>query len=111
MEKKVIEALKELGVPFGNKGFRYLITAITEVLVNESAIDNMTKKDGVYDVVANAHNTTISKAERSIRHGIQCIFEKTDNMVFIEKYFGYQEEKICNSDFIAGVAYAIRVGN
>jgi len=108
LEKKIVDVLKDLSVPMGNKGFRYLITAVTEVLADESMLDNMTNKDGLYEVVAKAHNATNSSSERAIRHGIECAFSLSDTEAW-KKYFGNTSKKPVNKSFIAALAYAIKL--
>lgn len=107
LEKRITDTLKELCVPIGNKGFRYLATAITEVLADESKLGNMTNAGGIYDTVAKVHNTTIQRAERAIRHGIECSFGLCDKELF-KKYIGYTNKKPTNRDFIAALAYEIK---
>lgn len=108
MEGKIMEALKELCVPMGNLGFRYIKTAVRTVIEDENTLNNMTNAGGIYDIVAKKHDTTISRAERAIRHGaeISAIHVPTD---IKEKYFGKVKGKVKNADYIAGVAFTIKV--
>jgi two-component system response regulator (stage 0 sporulation protein A) len=103
-ENTIISILKELCVPACNKGFRYLVTAISAVLEDESRLDSIM---GLYGIVAKAHDTTVSKAERAIRHSIECSYSRAD-MSVISKYFGFCTKKVTNSDFIASIYYDVK---
>lgn len=106
MENKIIEVLKELCIPMGNLGFRYIKTAVQAVIDDETILDNITKAGGLYDTVAVKHNTTIAKAERSIRHAAETAINEIDQETK-EKYFGKVSGKVKNSDFIAAIAFTI----
>ena len=108
MESKIIEALKELCVPMGNLGFRYIKTAVAIVVEDESALENMMGTDGIYDTVAKKHNTVRTRAERAIRHGAEISIAQAERSV-IEKYFGKVKGKVRNSDYIAGIAFTIKM--
>lgn len=106
MEKKIIELLKELNVPAGNLGFTYLITAIKAAAEDKNTLRGITKEGGIYHIVAKKYGTTVSGAERSIRHGIECGLNETYHEV-IEYHFG-TNQKITNKNFIATLAYEIK---
>jgi len=107
MEKKIIKALQELCIPMGNLGFRYVKTAVVAVIEDETALDNMTGSYGIYDTVAKKHNTTLTRAERAIRHASE-VSDKYVPTDVKEKYFGKVKGKVKNSDFIAGIAFTIK---
>jgi len=108
MENKIMEALKELCVPMGNLGFRYIKTAVTAVIKDETILDNMTSAGGLYDTVAKTHSTTSARAERCIRHSAEISAVAADSAVQ-EKYFGKVSGKVRNTDFIAGIAFAVKM--
>jgi hypothetical protein len=108
MENKIVEALKELCIPMGNSGFRYIKTAVTAVVEDEEILGNMTRAGGIYDTVAKKHGTTIARAERAIRHGAEISAMNAESAVQ-EKYFGKVNGKVRNADFIAGIAFAVKM--
>lgn len=108
MEAKIIDVLKELCIPMGNLGFRYIKTAVAAVLEDESLLDRMTVEGGLYDTVAKTYNTEKARVERCIRHAAETAIVAADQNT-IEKYFGKVKGKVRNSDFIAGIAFAIKL--
>lgn len=107
MENKIIKLLKELNVPMGNLGFGYLVTAIKEVAADEKKLSGITKDGGIYNIVAKVHGTTPTRAERAIRHGIECRFAKVSTAT-AEKHFGDIRIKPTNRNFIAALVYEIK---
>lgn len=99
-DRKIVEALKELKIPMGNLGFRYIVTAIKAVIEDEDKLRYMTKENGIYDIVAKEHKTTPNRAERAIRHGVETAFSLADRDV-LKKYFGHADGKETNRNFIA----------
>lgn len=101
--------LIEIGVPEHILGSRYLIKAICEVAEDESKIDAITKC--LYPAVAKFFNTTGSRVERAIRHGIECAWDRGD-MDVLQRYFGFTvsmaKGKPTNSEFIARCANIVR---
>jgi hypothetical protein len=106
-DRKIVEALKELKIPMGNLGFRYIETAVKAVIADEDMLRYMTKADGLYEVVAKKHGSTPSRVERSIRHGIEVAFRLADREV-LRKYIGHADGKETNRNFIALLASTIR---
>lgn len=68
MDSIIIEYLYKKGMNPAQKGFRYLITALTIIADNRYAYDHMMK---LYNDIAKIHNTTASGVERAIRHNIE----------------------------------------
>jgi hypothetical protein len=114
MEKKIIEALKELGVPMGNLGFKYIREAVLIVNDDESWLDGITKPGGLYYTVANKFGTAPSRVERAIRHAIEQCFLHL-NMETLHKYFGNAADlnkgMLSNRNFLAALVYALNDGN
>lgn len=108
--KKIIEVLKDVGVPASIKGYEYLKVAINAVLNDRTYIDQMTKR--LYPDVAAMCGTTASRVERNVRHAIEVAFDNMDPEQ-IAKYFGRcyscRKGKTTNSEFIAILAERIRV--
>ena len=101
--------LVNLGVPGHILGYPYLTTALSIVVNEPDAIHSMTKV--LYPRVAKEHNTTSSRAERSIRHAIEVAYDRCDYEV-LSACFGYtidpNKGKPTNAEFIARVAESIR---
>lgn len=108
--KKIIEVLKDVGVPANLKGYEYLKVAINAVLNDRTYMDQVTKR--LYPDVAAMCDTTASRVERNIRHAIEVAFDNVDPEQITE-YFGrcckYNKGKATNSEFIAILAERIRV--
>lgn len=114
VEKEIATILCEIGLPENIKGHRYSVYAIKVAVKNPDIIDAITKE--LYPTVAEKFNTTASRAERAIRHAIECAWDRCDFEV-VEKYFGSTISKYkgkpTNSEFIARIANIVRhrVGN
>lgn len=114
VEEEISTILCEIGVPEHIRGHRYSVYAIKVAVENQDIIDAITKE--LYPTVAEKFNTTGSRVERAIRHGIECAWDRCDFEV-IEKYFGAtisaSKGKPTNSEFIARIANIVRrqVGN
>lgn len=108
--KKIIEVLKDVGVPASLKGYEYLKIAINAVLNDRTYMDQVTMR--LYSDVAAMCDTTPSRVERNIRRAIEGAFNNMDPEQITE-YFGrcysYRKGKVTNSEFIAILAERIRV--
>lgn len=109
LENEVREALTTLGVPEHIKGHAYLVTAIMAVVEDKNLVNYITTK--LYPLVAKAHDTTGSRVEWAIRHGIELAWQRCDIDV-LHEYFDYtispSKGKPANSEFIARLAGIIR---
>jgi hypothetical protein len=114
MEKKIIEVLKDLGVPMGNLGFKYIREAVLIIIADQSKLDGITKHGGLYYTVAKKYGTAPSRVERAIRHAIEQSFIHLD-LEILQKYFGNTADlnsgKLSNRNFLAALAYAISEDN
>ena len=94
----------------GNLGFTYIIDALTIVL--DTNYDNIRITD-IYKKVADMHNATPARVERSIRTFI-CSHALNPNNTNIEKIyeiFNCKCEKMNNKDFIIGLRNYIVYNN
>lgn len=66
--KKIREFVLKLGITPDLMGYEYIITAI-DMLLNQGRIPFIK----LYSDVAAAHNTTLSRAERAMRHAINIV--------------------------------------
>ena len=109
IEDVISEILVELGMPSHILGYQYSVYAIKIAVENPDIINAIT--GGLYPTVAEHYGTTASSAERAIRHGIECAWDRGDLDV-IEKYFGNTISSVkgrpTNSEFIARVANIVR---
>lgn len=101
--------LFELGIPEHILGSPYLIKAIELVVQDKRLIKSITKE--LYPAVAQYFNTTGSRVERAIRHGIELAWDRGD-MDVLQRYFGFTVSSIkgkpTNSEFIARCANIVR---
>ena len=107
MEKKIIAILKDLGMPMGNLGFKYIKDGVLAAVEDESVLRGMTK-DGLYSVVAKKNGSTVSRVERAIRHGIETVFAKCDKDT-LAKYFGHNvDSEPTNRNFLAALVNEVK---
>lgn len=109
IEDVISEIFLEIGVPEHILGYRYSEFAIRIATENPDIINAITCE--LYPTVANKFNTTASRAERAIRHAIECSWERISAEA-MEKYFGNTVSptrgKPTNSEFIARISNIVR---
>ena len=109
VEDVISEILVELGMPSHIMGYRYFVYAIKLASEDPNIINNITFV--LYPTVAKHFDTSASRVERAIRHGIECAWDR-GNLDVIEKYFGntisLTKGKPTNSEFIARVSNIVR---
>lgn len=109
MDTIISNKLNEIGVPARLKGYRYMITAVKEVISNEDALEGVTKV--LYPDVAKKHNSTPQRVEKAIRHAIEVALSVEDayNNGSKDKYsVRYKKGRPTNSEFIAQISREIR---
>lgn len=92
MKNKAINALIEMGVTAGTKGFQYIVDAM--VLLEDGEIRNGKIMD-LYSKIAEMHNTSQSRVERCIRHSFRTVLTK-GNLKAVEKYLTTQNQTNSN---------------
>lgn len=101
----VTDMLREVGVPAHIKGYQFLRVAVLMVVSDPQMIKSVTKV--LYPGIAQAHDTTVSRVERAIRHAIEVAWDRGD-MEVLNEYFGNtvhsHRGKPTNSEFIAMLA-------
>ena len=111
-ELTVTEILHQVGVPAHIKGYQYLRDAIVFVIEDINLLGAVTKE--LYPMIAEKYNTTASRVERAIRHGIELAWDR-GNIDLMNKYFGYtidvERGKPTNSEFIAMIADKLKMAN
>ena len=109
---EVTSILHQMGVPAHIKGYQYLRDAIVFVIEDINLLGAVTKE--LYPMIAEKYNTTASRVERAIRHGIELSWDR-GNIDLMNKYFGYtidvERGKPTNSEFIAMIADKLKMAN
>ena len=86
------------------------VAAIQLCLNDREYLRNITK--GLYGDIASKYNTTPSRVERAIRHGVEVAFDRGD-WEYLMSAFGNtaaaKRGKLTNSEFIAGSVNLIRM--
>lgn len=110
LEKDVTEMIHEIGVPAHIKGYQYLREAIMMSVEDVEMLNSITKV--LYPTIAKRFQTTPSRVERAIRHGIEVAWARGRSET-LEGMFGYTisagKGKPTNSEFIALIADRIRL--
>lgn len=110
LEKDVTEMIHEIGVPAHIKGYQYLREAIMMSVEDVEMLNSITKV--LYPTIAKRFQTTPSRVERAIRHGIEVAWARGRSET-LEGLFGYTisagKGKPTNSEFIALIADRIRL--
>lgn len=106
----VSNMLHEIGVPAHIRGYAYMRDAIKMVIDNPDLLGGITKD--LYPNIAQKYNTTPSRVERAIRHGIEVAWSR-GRVETLDMIFGYtidqNKGKPTNSEFIAMVADKIKM--
>ena len=110
LDEIISKRLDEIGVPMRLKGYRYMITAVKEVLSDDGKLESVTKI--LYPDVARKHNSTPQRVEKAIRHAIEVAWI-TEEENPIHKEFHYMmstgKERPTNSEFIAKLTQDVRM--
>ncbi|NLK08253.1 MAG: sporulation transcription factor Spo0A [Firmicutes bacterium] len=110
VESLIGDRITELGIPAHYKGYRYLKDAIAMVVYDVELLGLVTKV--LYPTIANTHQSTAAKVERSMRYAIEAAWSRGDVDV-LHKAFGYSVDpergRPSNSSFVAKIADEIRL--
>lgn len=109
VETLISNRLNELEVPARLKGYRYIITAVKEVLKNEDALEAVTKV--LYPDVARQHKSTPQRVEKAIRHAIEVTWNDNENNRLKREFGAYIREgktRPTNSEFLAKLTQQIK---
>ena len=110
LEARVTNILHEIGVPAHIRGYHYMREAIIMSVNNIDVLNYITKE--LYPSIAKQCNTTPSRVERAIRHGIEVAWTR-GKVDAIDRLFGYtinnHKGKPTNSEFIALIADHLRL--
>ena len=109
IEDVIHQYLMEMAANPALMGYKYVVYGIQLVIENPSLIDNITC--GLYPLIARKFDTSPTRAERAIRHSIECMWENGDLDTLIS-YFGYttksESGKPTNSNFMARSALIVK---
>ena len=110
LEEIVTARLHELGVPAHIKGYQYMRDAIVICTRNPEMLNAITKS--LYPEIARKYQTTASRVERAIRHGIEVAWGR-GSIDVLESVFGYtvhtEKGKPTNAEFIALISDKLRL--
>ena len=110
LELIVTDVIHQIGVPAHIKGYHYLREAIILSIQDNEMINSVTKL--LYPTIAKQFNTTASRVERAIRHGIEVAWDRGD-VDTLNSYFGFTihngRGKPTNSEFIAMIADRLKL--
>lgn len=112
LDSLICKHLNEIGVPPSLKGYRYMITAIKEVLKDEMVLEGITKI--LYPNVARLHNSTSQRVEKAIRHAIEVAWTRNGaSGSRLKAEFKYSttsgRKRPTNSEFIATLSRHIKM--
>ena len=103
MKRKAIQALLELGIPAGNKGFRYILDAIELINGDSCWLDKMC---ALYAKIAERQGTNAFKVERAIRYSFKEVTEY-GNLAMVEKWLS-AEMKPTNGNMLATLYFRLK---
>ena len=102
VQRIIVSTLREVGVPPQLLGYKYLRTAILTAAQKPQMLHAITTE--LYPKVAQEHDSTTPKIERSIRHAIETTWNRS-NVDTLYELFGYtissSRGRPTNSEFIA----------
>jgi two-component system, response regulator, stage 0 sporulation protein A len=112
LEIQITNIMHEIGFPAHIKGYIYLREAIVTCINDTNFLSLITSS--LYPLVADKHNTTASRVERSMRHAIEVAWSRAQ-VDTINRLFGNtinkDNGKPTNSEFIAMIVDIIRIKN
>lgn len=110
LDTLICKHLNEIGVPASLKGYRYMITAIKEVLKDEMVLEGITKI--LYPNIAKKHDSTSQRVEKAIRHAIEVAWARNNGskLKYVFKYTATSgRTRPTNSEFIAALSCHIKM--
>ena len=87
MKKKAIDALIEMGMPAGNRGFAYIVDAMCFMHDDNYYLNG--KLIALYEKIAQKNNSSWVNVERAIRHSFKVMLERGD-LGKVNKYLTFQ---------------------
>lgn len=109
IETVIEDLLTEIGVPDHVMGYRYSVIAIKLAVEDPNLINHITKE--LYPLVAKEVNSTDSRVERAIRHGVEIVWNNPEADE-LYRLFGNtissSKGKPVNSQFLATCAKEVK---
>lgn len=84
LDNAVSNLLMNICIPTNVKGFRYLKTALIEMVYDDSLLFSLTTK--LYPLISKKYNTSDEAVETAIRHAISYIHERASLGTILEFY-------------------------
>lgn len=108
-ESVIRKLLTELGIPEHILGHGYIVTALMALREDPTLLHEITGR--LYPLVGEKHDTTGSRVERAIRHGIELAWERMDFETMIRRFgctVNPNKGKPTNSEFLARCSSIVR---
>ena len=99
MREKIEDALLQMGISPNRKGFEFIVDAV-ELLANNDLCDGM---GSIYEVVAEARETTYGAVERGIRYAITKASRESDWWIKMGL-----SQKTTNGKFLSALALLMK---
>lgn len=109
IDKTISDMLGRIGVPMRLKGYKYIVTAIKEVLNDENVLEGITKV--LYPIVAKKHNSTPQRVEKAIRHAIEVTWLQNTAEEISKQcamFSNVNKSRPTNLEFLTIISQAIR---
>lgn len=110
VNREIRKLLTELGMPAHLKGYRCTITAIKLLIEKPDTLDSITKD--LYPMVAQEHDTSASRVERAIRHGVECVWDRADYETLLSHFgntISRYKGKPTNGEFLSKCAEIVQL--
>lgn len=112
LEIKISELFIRFGIPASISGYTYLRRAVIMSAESPDMLKRRITKE-LYPEIAKEYHTTPARVERAMRHAITVAWNRGE-LELLERLFGYtidqNKGKPANSEFIAMIADAVRLG-
>lgn len=109
LDSIISNTLTKIGIPASLTGYKYLITAVKEVIEDDAMLEGITKV--LYPSIAKKHNSTPQRVEKAIRHAIEVAWSQNNDSKFKNEFKNtLKSGKIrpTNSEFIAVLSRQIQ---
>ena len=107
LEQQVSEILRSLMIPGTLHGHQYLVTAISQTVINPARVLYITKE--LYPDLAKQYRSTVPNIERVIRHAIKRCWSRGGREALDQVAGIHLNQRPTNSEFIDLVANYIRI--
>ena len=109
VQRAARELLSDLGMPAHIDGYRYCVSALRLLIEKPSYLSALTKE--LFPAVAELHDSEWSKVSRSIRHAVECVWDR-GNYDMLSRHWGNSVKpytgRPTNREFLAKCAELLR---